>query len=181
MHDEDADGSGDAGQLRGAVDLGVVHVETGGDTAGRDGLAQAVQKGVQPLVGIELGMRDEAAGVVECGLEEDLLLAAVGPRDPGAEEHIGLPDLIGKLSFVLFVRGGLVEKELTFGEPVGAQETIERGSRQARLVALVGQRQLAQQRGAGTMRVLAFEAFNERGGFRRDGAGLAAILTRFGR
>jgi len=31
------------------------------------------------------------------------------------------------------------------------------------------------------MRVLAFEPFNESGGFRGDGAGLAAILTRFGR
>jgi hypothetical protein len=31
------------------------------------------------------------------------------------------------------------------------------------------------------MRVLALEPFDERGGFRRDGAGLAAILPRFGR
>ena len=82
MHDEDADGSGDAGQLRGAVDLGVVHVEAGGDAAGGDGLAQAVQKGVESLVGIELGVRDEAAGVVERGLEEDLLLAAARRARP---------------------------------------------------------------------------------------------------
>ena len=72
-------------------------------------MAQAVEKGVQSLVGIELGMRDEAAGIVERGLQEDLLLAAAGARDPGAKEHIGLPDLVGKLGFVLFVRGGLVE------------------------------------------------------------------------
>jgi hypothetical protein len=39
VHDENADGSGNAGQLRGAVDLGVVHVEAGGDAAGGDGLA----------------------------------------------------------------------------------------------------------------------------------------------
>ena len=123
-----------------AVDLGVVHVETGGDAAGRDGLAQAVQKGVQSLVGIELGVRDEAAGVVERGLEEDLLLASAGPSDPGAEEHVGLPDLIGELGFVLFVGGGFIEQQLAFGEPAGAQETIERGSRQAGLVRLVGQR-----------------------------------------
>ena len=31
------------------------------------------------------------------------------------------------------------------------------------------------------MRVLAFEPFDEGGGFRRDGAGLAAILARLGR
>ena len=76
VHDEDADGGGYACQLRGAIDLGVVHVEAGGNAAGSDGLAQAVEKGVQPLVGIELGVRDEAAGIVECGLEEDLLFTA---------------------------------------------------------------------------------------------------------
>ena len=31
------------------------------------------------------------------------------------------------------------------------------------------------------MRVLAFEAFDEIGELRRDGAGLSAVLTRFGR
>ena len=102
-------GGGDAGQLRRAVDLGIVHVEASRDAAGGDGLAQAVQKSVESLVGIELGMRNEAAGIVECGLEEDLLLAAARPSDPGAEEHVALPDLIGKLRFVLFMRGGFVE------------------------------------------------------------------------
>src|SRR5260370_1330595 len=67
------------------LDLGVVHVEAGGYATGRDGLAQAVQKGVQPLVGIELSVRDEAAGVVERGLEEDLLLASPRALDPRAE------------------------------------------------------------------------------------------------
>ena len=126
MHDEDADGTGDAGQLWRAVDLGVVHVEPRGDAAGRDGLAQAVQEGVQPLVGIELGVRNEAAGVVQRGLEEDLLLAGVPsgsrPPDPRAEQHVGLPDLIGKLRFVLFMRGSFVEQQLTFGEAAGAQD-----------------------------------------------------------
>jgi hypothetical protein len=126
-------------------------------------------------------MRDKATGVVQRGLEEDLLLASAGPFDPGTEEHVGLPDLIGKLRFVLLVRGGFIEKELAFGEAAGAQETIERGSRQAGLLGLVGQRQFAQQSGAGTMRVLALEAFNEGGGFRRDGTSQPAILARFGR
>ena len=83
VDDEDADGSGDAGQLRGAVDLGVVHVEADGDAAGGDGLAQTVEEGVQALVGIELGVRDEAAGIVESGMQEDLHFAARrggGPR-----------------------------------------------------------------------------------------------------
>ena len=180
VHDEDADGSGDARQLRRAIDLGVVHVEAGGDAAGGDGLAQAVQKRIQSLVGIELSVRDEAAGVIERGLEEDLHLAAAGALDPGAEEHVGLPDLIGELGFVLFVRGGFVEQQLAFGESAGAQETIERGGRQAGLVLLVGQGQLAQQSGAGAMWVLALEPFDESGGFRRDGAGLPAVLARLG-
>jgi len=144
-------------------------------------LAQAVEKGVQPLVGIELSVRDEAAGIVERGLQEDLLLAAAGARDPGAEEHVGLPDLIGELGFVLFVRGGLVEKQLPLGEAAGAQETIERGSRKSGLMSFAGGGQFAQQSGAGTMRVLALEPFDESGGVRRHDAGLPAVLARFGR
>ena len=89
-------------------------------------------------------MRDETAGIVQRSLEEDLLLASAPPLDPGAEEHVGLPDLVGELRFVLFVRGGFVEQQLALGEPAGAQETIERGSRQAGLVALVGHGQLTQ-------------------------------------
>jgi hypothetical protein len=70
---------------------------------------------------------------------------------------------------------------LAFGEPAGAQEPIERGGRQAGLLRLVGQGQLAQQSGAGAMRVLAFEAFDEGGGLGCDGAGLPTVLPRFGR
>jgi hypothetical protein len=42
--------------------------------------------------------------------------------DPRAEQHVGLPDLIGKLRFVLFMRGSFVEQQLTFGEAAGAQD-----------------------------------------------------------
>jgi hypothetical protein len=59
MHPQDADGSGDAGQLRRAVDLGVIQVEARGQTARGDGLAEAVEEGIQALVGIELRMGDE--------------------------------------------------------------------------------------------------------------------------
>ena len=55
-------------QWRRAVDLGVVHVEARGNTARGEGLAQAIEKRIQPPIGIELGVRDEAAGVVERGL-----------------------------------------------------------------------------------------------------------------
>src|SRR5215470_4864829 len=86
-----------------------------------------------------------------------------------------------RMGFVLFVRGSLVEKQLAFGEAAGAQEAIERRSRQAGLMSLAGRGQFAQQRGAGAMRVLAFEPFDESGSVRCDGAGLSAILARLGR
>ena len=114
--------AGPRGHPRRAIDLGVVHVEARGNTAGGDGLAQAIEKRIQPLIGIELRVRNEAAGVVQRGLEEDLLLASARPPDPRAEQHVGLPDLIGKLRFVLFMRGSFVEQQLTFGEAAGAQD-----------------------------------------------------------
>ena len=104
-----------------AIDLGVVHVEADGDAAGGDGLAQAVQKGIQSLVGIELGVRDEAAGVVERGLQEDLLLAAARALDPGAEEHVGLPDLVVRIRLRTSCARWLVE-QLPFGEAAGARK-----------------------------------------------------------
>ena len=129
MHDEDADRSGDARQLRRAVDFGVVHIETRGHAARGDGLAKAVEEAIQALVGIELGMQDETAGIVERGLEEYLLFAAAGPFHPRAEQHVGLPDLIGALSLVLFVRGGggFVQQQLTFSESARTQETVNGG------------------------------------------------------
>jgi hypothetical protein len=48
-------------------------------------------------------------------------------------------------------------------------------------MSFTGGGQFAQQSGAGAMRVLAFESFDESGCLGRDGAGLPAILTRFGR
>ena len=48
VNDQHADGGGDARQLRAAIDLGVVHVETDGHAAGGDGLAQAVQAASSP-------------------------------------------------------------------------------------------------------------------------------------
>ncbi len=127
MHDEDTEGGGDAGQLLGAIDLGVIHVEPHGHAAGGDGLAQTIQAGIQSLVGIELGVRDEAAGVVEDGVQEDLHLAAAGALDIGTEEHVGLPDLVAELGFELLVRGWRSE-QLPFGEAALLEEAIERGS-----------------------------------------------------
>jgi hypothetical protein len=127
VHDEDTDGGGDTRQLRRAIDLGVVHVEAQGQAARGDGLTQAVQEGIEALVGIELRVRDQAAGVIERGLQEHLHLAAGGALHPRTEKHIGLPDLVGEFSFVLFVRGGFIEQQLALGEATGAEESIERG------------------------------------------------------
>jgi hypothetical protein len=46
-------------------------------------------------------VRDEAAGIVERSLQEHLHFAAACALDPGAEQHVRLPGLIGKLGFVL--------------------------------------------------------------------------------
>jgi len=51
---------------------------------------------------------------------------------------------------------------------------IERGWRHLLPIIAAGQRQMMQQSGAGAMRAFAFQAFDQRGGFRRDGAQLAA-------
>ena len=166
MHEEDADGGGDARQLRRAVDFGVVHIETHGQAARGDGLAKAVEETIQTLVGIELGMRDETAGIVERGLEEYLLFAAAGPFHPGSEQHIGLPNPIGALGFILLVRGGggFIQQQLAFGESARTQETVNGGGRhRGLLLVAIGERQLVQQGGAGARGIFAFEPFDERG------------------
>ena len=114
-----------------AIDLGVVHVEADGHAAGGDGLAQAIQAGIQALAGIELGVRDEPAGVIERGVQEGLHLAAAGPLDVGAEEHVGLPDLIAVFGFELLVRRG--SEQLPFREAALFEEAIQRGGGDRRL------------------------------------------------
>ena len=162
-----------------AIDLGVVHVEPDGQAAGGDGLAQAIQAGIQSLAGIELGVRDEPAGIVEDGVQKGLHLAAAGALDVGAEEHVGLPDLIAVFGFELLVRRG--SEQLAFGEAALFEEAIQRGGGQRRVRFGPEDRcQFAQQGGAGAMRVFAFEAFDQVGELRGNGAGLAAVLARLG-
>ena len=132
VHDENADGGGDARQLRAAIDLGVIHVETHGQAAGGDGLAQAVQAGIQALAGIELGVRDEPAGIVEGGMQEGLHLAAAGALDVGAIEHVGLPDLVAVFGFELLVRRR--GEQLPFGEAALFEEAIQGGGGDRRRV-----------------------------------------------
>ena len=72
VNDQGAERSGDARQLRGAIDLRVVDVETNGHAASGDGVAQTIERSIEPLAGIKLGMRDQSAGVIERGVEKDL-------------------------------------------------------------------------------------------------------------
>ena len=98
-----------------------------------DGLAQTIQASVQPLAGIELGVRNEAAGIIEDGVEEDLEFAAAGALNIGAKQHVGLPDLIAGLGFELLVRGW--DQQLPLGETALFEEAIQRGGRHAGSVA----------------------------------------------
>jgi hypothetical protein len=106
VHDQGADRCGNARQLRRAIDLGIVDVETGGHAAGGDGVAQTVERGIESLAGIKLGMGNEAAGVIDGGVKKDLQAAATGAPNPGAKQHVGLPDFIAELGFKLLVRRG---------------------------------------------------------------------------
>ncbi len=106
------------------IDLGVVHVEAHRQATGGDGLAQTVQAGIQSLAGIELGMRDEPAGIVESCVQVDLRLAAAGALHVRAVEHIGLPDLVAVFGLELFVRGR--SQQLLFREAALLEEAIQR-------------------------------------------------------
>ena len=53
---------------------------------------------------IELGVRDEAAGIIQSRMQVGLHLAAAGALGVGAEEHVGLPDLVAVFDLELLVR-----------------------------------------------------------------------------
>ncbi len=60
VHDEDAEGCGDAGQLLRMKNLPVVHVQADRNPTRLHGLAQAIEQGDQALAQIELGVGNEA-------------------------------------------------------------------------------------------------------------------------
>jgi hypothetical protein len=70
-------------------------------------------------------MRDEAAGVIQGGVQKGLYLAAARALDVGPEQHVGLPDLIAGLGFELLVRGR--DQQLAFGETTLFEEAVQRG------------------------------------------------------
>jgi hypothetical protein len=61
-------------------------------------------------------MRDQAAGIIQDGIQEGLPFAAAGVLDVGAKQHVRLPDLITKFSFKLLSPGR--SQQLPFGEAV---------------------------------------------------------------
>jgi len=104
--------------------------------------------------------------------------AILQPPDPGAKQHVALPDLIAEFGLKLLVRRWC--EQLFFRETMLFEEAVERGSGERGCVRTGRQGQFAQQRRAGAMRVLALEAFDEAGQLRGDGAGLSAVLARLG-
>jgi hypothetical protein len=105
VDDEDAERSRQASQLFAAIDSPIVDVKFGGQASAGDGLTQAVQECVQSLLVIELGMGNEAAGVVQHGKQKGLHAPAARTLDIGAKQQVGLPHLVAELSFELFASG----------------------------------------------------------------------------
>ena len=157
-----------------AIDLRIIDVQANGYTTAGHGVAQTIQRGIESLAGIKLRMRDEAAGVIERGVEENLHASAIGAPNPGAEQHIGLPDQVAELGFKLLV--GLGRQQLPFREAALFEEAVQSRGGYRRFVFTGRQSHFAQQRGAGAMRILALEAFDQIGELRRDGARLSPIL-----
>jgi len=67
-------------------------------------------------------MGNEPAGVIESSVKQDLHAAAIQPPNPGAKQHVGLPDLITEFSFKLLVRRWC--EQLPFREAALFEEAI---------------------------------------------------------
>src|SRR5271165_7368057 len=111
-------------------------------------------------------------------MQKDLYLTAARALDVRTEEHVGLPDLVAELGFELLVGGR--RQQLALGESVLFEEAVERGGGHTGRVRPGRESQFAQQGGARTAGVFAFEAFDEAGELRGEGARLAAVLAWFG-
>src|SRR5689334_18294141 len=126
--------------------LAVVDVEADRDAAGSYGLAQAIEQAIQTLTQVELGVGNEAAGIVDHRVQEALAFAALGILNIGAVEHVGLPDLIGVLRFKLLARGRRIE-QLALGQAPFVKEAVQAGWGNRRRSRFRRERQLTQQRG----------------------------------
>ena len=119
-------------------------------------MTKTIPEGVQSLVSVELGVGDEAAGIIQGGVQKDLPLAAPGTLDVRIVEHVRLPDLVGVFRFEFLLRGK--SKQLALGEAALFEEAIEGGGRQTGGALAGGQRQFPQQGGSGAMGIFPFEA-----------------------
>src|ERR1700693_347539 len=81
VNDQGTERCRDPRQLRRAIDLRIVNVQTNGHATAVHGVTQAIERGIESLAGIKLGMRDEAAGVIQRGMEKGLHLAATRAPD----------------------------------------------------------------------------------------------------
>jgi len=165
MNDKDSQRGGNAGQLVGAIHLGIVNVEPDGNTASSNGLAEAVEQGIESLAGIELGMGNQPAGIIQYGIEEALKPSPFGSVDVGPEHHIGLPDLVGKLGLELLVSGGFRTKQLLLGEAASFDESIQGLRRNRRLSLGETIVELPQNGGSSEVRIFCFEPFDGVGQF----------------
>ena len=58
--------------------LAIIDIEADRDAAGRHGLAQAIEQGIESLAQVELGVGDDAAGVFDDRVQEALAFATSG-------------------------------------------------------------------------------------------------------
>jgi hypothetical protein len=163
-------------QLLTAIDLGIVHIQAGGHAACGHGLAQAIEERIQSLVRVKLGMRNQAAGVVQNGVQEDLHASPTGALNVRAEQHIGLPDLVATFRFELLVRWR--GQQLASGQAAPLEKAIQRGRGDGGGIAAGGQHQLPQQSHAGTVRILPLQSFDQLGQLGWHHPGLPAIASR---
>ena len=92
---EAADAGADEGDFLGAVDGAVVDEELLGDAAFVEGGAEGFDERVDVFLEEELAVAADAAGVVEEGDELGLACGAPLMLTVGAEQGVGLPELVG--------------------------------------------------------------------------------------
>lgn len=117
------------GDFAGAVVAAVIEVEALRLAALVQGRTEGLHHILRIVAVKELGVRNDARGVVEEGDQEGFFPLAVGLFDAGAVQRVGLPQLIGELhgeGEALLVHGWFIE-QLVF-----AQHAVKGGGRQLR-------------------------------------------------
>src|SRR5205807_6944563 len=99
--------------------------------------------------------------------------SAAGALDVRPEQQVGLPNLVAELRFELLAGRG--SQQLPRGEAALLEKAVQGGSRNRTDGGDQGQ--FAQQGGAGTVGVLAFQSFDQFGQLRGEGARLPAVAS----